>query len=168
MDKSKKSFLSIVVILIFALFLAVSCARAPERRPTPPQNTTPPQNVTPPQTQPRADMTESQRIAQRLSDEAKTVEGVRSATVVVSGNTAIVGINLDRNIEASKTQAIKDEIEDRFKRVEPRIDRVVVTADADLVKRIENLGKGVAEGRPLSEFTKEFNAILTRMTPSKG
>jgi YhcN/YlaJ family sporulation lipoprotein len=160
----KKFALAITVLLVFSLFAAVGCARAPEQRPAPPPQQTPQPN----NDIGRNNVAETQETAQRLSDVAERVTGVRGATVVINERTAMVGLNLDPDLEITETQLVKQRVEDRIRDAEPRMDRVVVTADPDLVAQIERLGKNVVQGRPVSEFTREFSTLLTKITPTQG
>lgn len=164
MPMGKKFALAITVLLVFSLFAAVGCARAPEQRPVPPPQQTPQPN----NDIGRNNVAETQEIAQRLSDVAERVTGVRGATVVINERTAMVGLNLDPDLEITETQRVKQRVEDRIRDAEPRMDRVVVTADPDLVAQIERLGKNVVQGRPVSEFTREFSTLLTKITPTQG
>jgi YhcN/YlaJ family sporulation lipoprotein len=144
---------------------------APARRPAPPnppntQDQVNPKNNPRPESVFPADAREANRIAEKLADEAAKVEGVNSATVVLSRNTVIVGLDLKANLEADKTNAIKREVINRIKKADKRAKKVIVTTDADTVARIKKVAKGIAEGRPVSEFAKELAEITRRITPA--
>ncbi|CCO08099.1 conserved exported hypothetical protein [Desulforamulus hydrothermalis Lam5 = DSM 18033] len=105
--------------------------------------------------------------ARMLAQEAAKVEGVKSAYVVVSGNMAVVGLNIDKNMEAAQTDRIKSEVGQRLKNADRQINDVRVSTDADTVTRIRNISEGIRQGRPVTDFTKQLDEIVRRMTPTK-
>ena len=45
------------------------------------------------------------------------------------------------------------------------IRNVVVTADPDIVSRIEEMWRDIRGGKPISGFTSEINELLNRIKP---
>lgn len=107
-----------------------------------------------------------QEQAERLADIASDVEGVRDATVVITGDTAYVGIDIDSNTEDEQTNRVKDEVGERVKEEEDSIERVLVSADADTIERLEEIGEDIGDGRPISGFLDELTEMFRRPTPS--
>lgn len=169
MTKSK----ALLLLLLVALLLSVFAGCAPARRPAPNngtrRETTEPRNIN--GNDDLADdmdmnAEESNRIAEQLADEATKVKGVKSATVVFTNKTAVVGLDLGAEIEADQTDDIKQEVSNRLKKANKNVKTVSISTDADTVTRIRNIARGVAEGRPVSEFAKELSEITRRITPS--
>jgi YhcN/YlaJ family sporulation lipoprotein len=90
---------------------------------------------------------------------------VNKATVVLSGRTAYVGLDIKAGTEKARTDAIKRDVANRVKRAEPRLARVLVTTDTDTVTRLNRVASGMARGKPISAFTDEMREINRRMTP---
>ncbi|AST58713.1 sporulation lipoprotein, YhcN/YlaJ family [Thermoanaerobacterium thermosaccharolyticum] len=130
---------------------------APSRTPTTPTPTTPAPVKRP--------VPQSTRAAKIASNVAKLPE-VNRATVVISGNTAIVGIDMKANVQGTHETQVKKKVEKTVRDTDKGIKNVSVTSDPDLYTRINNIAKGIAAGRPLSEFTKQITEILKRITPS--
>jgi len=108
---------------------------------------------------------ELHRIAVKLAAEAEKVAGVRDATVVLSGTNAYVGLDLDRNIQGKTTDQVKEEAARRVKKADRRLTDVYVSTDADTVTRIREVARGIAEGRPVSGFSRELAEIGRRLLP---
>lgn len=103
--------------------------------------------------------------ADRIVNEIVRLEEVRSATVVISENTALVGVTLTGAGEGEMDRDVERKIEETVKETDRNIDRVAVTADPDLFTRIENIAREAGRGRPLSGFGREIEEIFRRITP---
>lgn len=157
-----KRFLFLVTLVFFVLAAFGGCAaRRPAPEQSPPAAPGPPAARKPLPSDPR----EASRVATRLAREAANVPGVNKATVVLSGGTAYVGLNIKAGTEAARTNTIKRDVAARVKRAEPRLNRVLVTTDADTVARLNRVASGVAKGKPISAFADEMREINRRMTP---
>jgi len=104
-------------------------------------------------------------MADRVAREARKVSGVKEATVVISGRTAYIGLNLDPNVEKTRTTTIKKDVADRVKTAEPSLTSVNVTSDPDLVARLKRIADGIKRGKPVSSFSSELAEIGRRITP---
>lgn len=105
-------------------------------------------------------------MAENAVDAAGDVEGVAAANVVVLGNTALIGVDLDKDIEKEKVDDIKNKIDQAVKEKDKRIKNTSITADPDLATRIKKVTTGISEGRPISESWDELTDIFKRMTPA--
>jgi YhcN/YlaJ family sporulation lipoprotein len=146
---------------IFVFLAVTGCAAL--RRPAPPEQVP----GAPPgarQTLPN-DPREASRLADRLAKVAAETPGVNRATVVLTGTTAYVGVNLEAEMEKERTEATKREVAKRVKDAEPRVERVMVTTDTDTVTRLKNIAEGVRRGEPVSAFADELKEINRRATP---
>lgn len=104
--------------------------------------------------------------AEKVAKKVQDLKEVNSATVIISGRTALVGVNIKNNIEGKLTTNLKNKIEKIVKNTDASITNVSVTADADLYKRISNMANDIRIGKPVSGFAKEFQEILRRITPN--
>ncbi len=112
---------------------------------------------------PKDMVTRANNIAQRVAN----LKEVNSASVLISGNNCIVGVDIKGNIEGQMTRDLKQKIEKTVKNTDNSIKNVSVTADPDLFTRITNMATDITKGRPISGFGKEFEEILRRITPVK-
>ncbi|WP_159436060.1 YhcN/YlaJ family sporulation lipoprotein [Anaerosalibacter sp. Marseille-P3206] len=104
--------------------------------------------------------------AEKIAKKVSNLNEVNSATVVLSGNTALVGINMKNNLEGKMTNNLKNKVEKIVKDTDNNIKTVSVTADADLYKRLSNMARDIRTGKPVSGFAREIQEILRRITPS--
>ncbi len=162
-----------ITIMLFALllvFLTVTGCR-PAQRPAPEQqpNNNPTQDMTdrnsPMNMQPNEVNQDLQARADRIVNAIVKLDEVRSATVVISETTALVGVNTTDTTKGEMNTEIKREIEETVKNTDAQITRVSVTADPDLFKRIENIARETSSGRPLSGFGREIEELVRRITP---
>lgn len=105
-------------------------------------------------------------IARNLADRISAMKEISSATVIISGNKAWVGVDLRANAGATLTTEVKNNITKMIKAKVNKITTVYVTADADTVTRLRNVARDVLAGKPVSGFTNELNNITKRITPS--
>ncbi|MBU4533980.1 MAG: YhcN/YlaJ family sporulation lipoprotein [Firmicutes bacterium] len=162
MKRNRKIYWVGAILAVFVFTTLAGCSAA--RRPAPPEQTpgTPPGARQALPTDPR----EATGLAQKMVREAEKVEGVESATVVLAGSTAYVGINVERGTEDRQTEQIKRTVATRIKNADNRIARVLVTTDPNLITRLEEISQGVAQGRPVDAFTDELRELNQRMTPT--
>lgn len=138
----------------------------PAPRTTPgPGTTMPTPGTTPVPTPSKRPTPDSIRAAKIAMNVAKIPE-VNKATVVISGNTAIVGIDMKSKVQGAHETDVKKKVEKTVRDTDKGIKHVSTTSDPDLYTRLTNISKGIAAGRPLSEFTKQITEILKRITPS--
>lgn len=104
--------------------------------------------------------------SRRIADIATDVKGVENATVVITGETAYVGIDMDKDMENNETNRIKEKVGDAIKKDAEGIDRVYVSADVDSVQRLREIGRDVRGGRPISGFLDELTEMFRRPIPS--
>ncbi len=162
---------SIIFLALLLVLLAVTGC-SPTQRPVPDQQQ-PNNNQTKENTNPDSPMDmQPNEINQDLDTRADRIvtaivklDEVRSATVVISESTALVGVNITDTTKGEMNTEIKRQIEETVKNTDSQITRVSVTADPDLFKRIENIARETSSGRPLSGFGKEIEELVRRITP---
>lgn len=105
--------------------------------------------------------TRANSIAKRVAN----LNEVNNCSVLLSGNTAIVGVDIKNNIEGRLTNDLKDKIAKTVRNADQSIKNVSITADPDLFTRISNTANDIGTGKPISGFTREFQEILRRINP---
>lgn len=103
--------------------------------------------------------------AKKIASEIAKEKNIKSASCVVNGNTAVVGLQFDEQYKGKVTDAIKQSVNKRVKDLEPTIKKVIVTADPDLLSRIKTVARDIEKGKPLTGFTKEIEEIIRRINP---
>jgi YhcN/YlaJ family sporulation lipoprotein len=163
----------LAISLSAAFFITLGAGCAPVKKPVPPRPdpriVSEPNDPAPRNNQNRMPTTSSEmnKLAEKMSDEAVQVSGVKSAAVAISGTDAYVGIDLKSGAEGKETNNIKKAVADRLENADNRITNVYVSTDADTITRIKRVAKGIAAGKPLASFTAELAEIGRRITPQK-
>ncbi|KPU28395.1 hypothetical protein TR13x_03085 [Caloranaerobacter sp. TR13] len=104
--------------------------------------------------------------AEKIADSIVDLPGVDDATVVITGNTALVGVDIEEDLEGKVVTDLKKQIVTRVKQIDKNIKNVTVTADPDLFERIDDIAQEINKGRGMSEFADEVKEIIRRITPS--
>nr|WP_199425989.1 YhcN/YlaJ family sporulation lipoprotein [Anoxybacillus caldiproteolyticus] len=105
-----------------------------------------------------------QAIAKHLATLANRVPNVNDATAVVVGKYAIVGIDVNSNIDASRVGTIKYSVAESLQK-DPYGANAIIIADPDLYARLNNIAKQVDNGRPVQSFMNELADIVGRVMP---
>ena len=105
-----------------------------------------------------------EQIAEHLVDLATKNPDVKDATAVVAGNYAVVGIDVDKDLERSRVGSVKYSVAETLKD-DPYGAKAVVVADADTVERLREMRKDIQNGKPVSGIMDELAAIVGRLMP---
>jgi len=175
--KKMKKFISTIgwaCIMTFVLLTACAPAERPTPSPVPSPNQTrivrermapsPTPSPFPSPTAPGIGGNLSSR-AEKIANEVAKMKEVDTATVVITGNTAMVGVQFDKQYKGEMTTKLKEMIDNRVKKVDKDIDNVAVTAEPDLFSRIKTLASDIENGKPLTGFVQEIQEILNRINP---
>lgn len=99
-----------------------------------------------------------------LEQLAMRVPGVKGAHCVVMGNTAVVGIDVEGDLERARVGNIKYTVAEALRK-DPQGAGAIVTADIDLNHRIAEIGSKIRQGHPVSGFATELADIIGRIIP---
>lgn len=113
---------------------------------------------------PKPEINDPAAVSERLEQLAESIPRVRNANCVVIGNTAIVGIDVDENLDRSRIGTVKYSVAEALRK-DPYGVHAIVTADMDLRARVQKLRQAIAEGRPLSGFSEELADLIGRVMP---
>ncbi|MGE6378274.1 YhcN/YlaJ family sporulation lipoprotein [Peribacillus muralis] len=111
-----------------------------------------------------ADRETGQQTAKRLTGLAKSIPEVNGATAVVLGKYAIVGIDIDQDIERSQVGTIKYSVGEALKH-DPNGASAIIVADPDLNERIREVAKDIKGGKPVRGILNELADITSRVIP---
>ncbi|MFK2824868.1 YhcN/YlaJ family sporulation lipoprotein [Bacillus sp. B190/17] len=114
-----------------------------------------------PENKQRISMREASR---RLADTAQQMPGVNDAAAVSWGRYAIVGIDVDADLDRSEVGSIKYTVAEGLKH-QPYGANAVVVADPDLYARVKEIGQDIENGRPLQGLANELADIAGRAMP---
>lgn len=103
-------------------------------------------------------------IAAHLAKVANDVPNINNATAVVAGPYAVVGIDVDKDLDRSRVGTIKYAVTEALQH-DPYGKTAVVVADADVVERIRGMSNKMKQGHPVHGVVDELAAIVGRYMP---
>lgn len=103
-------------------------------------------------------------IAHRLVEIATAVPDVNDATAIVAGDYAVVGIDVNKDLERSRVGTIKYTVAEALKN-DPHGANALVTADIDLNQRLNEMQTKINKGQPISGIMNELAEIVNRIMP---
>jgi len=102
--------------------------------------------------------------AQKIADAVTALSSIDKASVVVTGNTAIVGIELAVELNDENLIKAKEHVSEAVKKTDGAIDHVSVTASDELIKRINGMSDS-ATGRRGPDYDDRLEKIVSDLTP---
>jgi len=102
--------------------------------------------------------------AQKIANAVTALASIDKASVVVTGNTAIVGIEMAAELNDENLIKAKEEVSDAVKKIDGTIDHVSVTASDELIKRINGMSDS-ASGRKVPDYNDRMKKIVSELTP---
>ncbi|CEG26682.1 YhcN/YlaJ family sporulation lipoprotein [Bacillus sp. B-jedd] len=105
-----------------------------------------------------------ERTARHLEQLASSVPDVHGAKAIVLGKFAIVGIDIDADIERSEAGVIKYSVAEALKD-DPYGARAIVVADPDMNARLSEISADIRNGKPLQGILYELADITGRIIP---
>ncbi len=102
--------------------------------------------------------------ANYLAALASDIPHVKDATAVVAGDYAVIGIDVDKNLDRSKVGSIKYSVAESIKH-DPLGAGAVVVADPDINARLKEIKDDMSNGRPLQGILNELADITGRLMP---
>jgi YhcN/YlaJ family sporulation lipoprotein len=106
----------------------------------------------------------AQDVSNRLETIAKNMPHVKDATAVSVGKYSIVGLDLEDNLDRARVGTVKYSVAEALHK-DPVGARALVTADTDLVQRINNVNRDIQDGKPVSSILQELAGIAERIAP---
>lgn len=106
----------------------------------------------------------NEQIANHLANVAGDVPNVKDASAVVAGPYAVVGIDVDKDLDRSRVGTIKYSVLEALQH-DPYGKTAVVVADADVTERIRQMSDKISQGHPVQGIVDELSAIVGRYMP---
>lgn len=103
-------------------------------------------------------------IAEHLVTIASSVPDVNDATAIVVGRYAIVGIDVNKDLDRSRVGTVKYTVGEALKD-DPYGAYAMVTADTDIAERMNQMQQDMQEGRPVAGVMEELAEIVNRLMP---
>jgi YhcN/YlaJ family sporulation lipoprotein len=105
-----------------------------------------------------------QQISKHLADLATSIPKVNDATAVVLGRYALVGIDVNQDLDRSEVGSIKYSVAESLKN-DPHGARAIIIADPDINARLKEIGEDIQRGEPIEGIMNELADIAGRVIP---
>lgn len=106
----------------------------------------------------------NEEIADHLAHIAGDVPQVNDAVAIVVGPYAVVGIDVDKELDRSRVGTIKYSVLEALQH-DPYGRTAVVVADGDIMERIRGMNDKISQGHPVQGILDEVAAIVARYMP---
>lgn len=104
------------------------------------------------------------QIADHLASIAAGIANINDATAVVAGPYAVVGIDVDKDLDRSRVGTIKYSVLEALQH-DPYGKTAVVVADGDIMERLRQLRGKMKQGYPIHGIVDELSGIVGRYMP---
>ncbi|WP_400247012.1 YhcN/YlaJ family sporulation lipoprotein [Niallia sp. JL1B1071] len=105
-----------------------------------------------------------QDIAKRLVTLATSIENVNDATAVVIGKYALVGVDINADLDRSEVGSIKYAVAESLEN-DPDGANAIIIADPDMNARLKEIGEDIQNGKPIQGIFNELADISGRLIP---
>lgn len=112
----------------------------------------------------QVDREEDENKANHLEELAEGVPDVKNATALVIGDYAVIGIDVDKNLDRSEVGTIKYAVSESLKD-DPQGANAIVVADPDLNARLAEVVEDFRNGSPVQGIMNELADITGRIMP---
>lgn len=99
-----------------------------------------------------------------LANLAASIPNVDNATAIVIGNVAIVGIDVDDQMDRSEVGTVKYSVAESLKH-DPQGAGAIVVADPDITARLGEMRDDLRAGKPVAGILNELSDITSRLIP---
>lgn len=154
-----------VAIVVMFIIAAAGCQQANKAGQGDNNNNAAPRQVEVEQTEETDKQNKSSTdVAKHLVQLAVKEPGVKDAAAVVAGGYAVVGLDVDKDLDRARVGTIKYSVAEALKD-DPYGANAVVTADADTVERLQEMGRKIQLGQPVQGMMEELAKIVGRLIP---
>lgn len=110
---------------------------------------------------------ELHKRAEKIADAVtREIAQVKDSRVVISEHMAYVSVEIDKTADSTESMNLKDEVSRVTKKTDSEIDTVYVMEDANTFTRMKEIGRDIADGKPVSGFVEELENLFVRVTPT--
>lgn len=107
------------------------------------------------------------REAQNIADSLAGKHNIRRATVFITNSNAYVAVDIPNLSQGQVTDQIKTDVANEVRRIDPSIQQVYVSADADVFTRFQGYSNDIRAGRPIQGIYDRFSELTRRIFPQQ-
>lgn len=114
-------------------------------------------------TAPGTDTLGANETAKKVVDELDKMSEVKKSTVVVQGDTALVGLEFQAQYKGELTSRIREMVAEKVKAVDANVTKVAVTADAEDYKKISEMATSAEGGTLAADMVNAMKQMTERI-----
>ena len=107
---------------------------------------------------------DARRVSEQAEDALDKLSEVDDAFVVITGSTALVGLEFNSQYQGGVDERLKQMVLSRIQTVHKSITGVAVTDDAQLVQQIQALSDSLEEATSLSAVATQAEELIRQIT----
>lgn len=153
------------ILISLPIFLLFACQQENNENTLPNQETTDRYVEIKNSSQDTQENLTNSQIASHLVDVADSVPDVNNSVAIVLGPYAVVGLDVDGDLERSRVGTVKYSVLEALQK-DPYGKTAVVVADGDVADRLREMNRKVQEGYPVQGIVEELAAIVGRYMPN--
>lgn len=96
----------------------------------------------------------------RIEDQVEDLADVKDATIVTNEDTCYVGIDTPDGKNVENVAALRTNIANKVRKINPDIKRVYVTTDKNRVSRLRNYARDIDLGKPVRNFLNDLEDLF--------
>ena len=117
---------------------------------------------------PAATIEETRKMVQAMEEAVEKLSEVDDAYVITVGDTALVGLEFEKQYQGGTDDRLKKMVLARLQTVDKNIAKVAVTSDEPMVTSIEALTKALKNGSSLDDVNNRAEEMLRQLTVYGG
>lgn len=99
-----------------------------------------------------------------VEDQINKISEISASRVIVTGETALVGIQFASEYKGELTDRIREMVAAEVKGADGNVQKVAVTAEANDVATINDIADKIQNGAPATDFEQEIDSIIRNVT----
>jgi YhcN/YlaJ family sporulation lipoprotein len=103
--------------------------------------------------------------AEKIARAVNEIEGIEKVSVIITGNSAIVGIEFIGELTDQRLIEAKRAVEKKVKSTDSTLDHVAVTAVSELITRMDKIADYSTEAEKNNGLNKEQEEQINSLTP---
>lgn len=98
---------------------------------------------------------------------ARTVPGVDASVVMIAGQTAYVGVQINKGYSPAQRMLVEQGVRQRIIASTAGIRTVRITTDLGVIAQLKHISREIANGKPFASFSQALDRMFARVSPNR-
>lgn len=104
--------------------------------------------------------------ANRIAEIITNLPEVKKTSVIITGSTALIGLNIVSDLDQDKTRNLKKHIEDKVYSLDLSLRNVGIATSPKIINRMNDIQMSISQGERINGLANELGSIIREITPS--